>query len=148
MFHNLAKEVKVTRVMNAVAAGTTNQESSTVDMQGYDGVMFMAAFGTITANAVTSVKAQQGALSNGSDGADLEGTAITVADDDDNQVAIIDIYRPQERYVRCAISRGTQNAVIDGVIAVQYKGRKFPTVHDTATVIAAETHNSPAEGTA
>ncbi len=148
MFHNLAREVKVTRVMNAVAAGTTDQESSTVDMQGFDGVMFVAAFGTITTNAVTSVKAQQGALSNGSDGADLVGTGITVADDDDNQVAIIDIYRPQERYVRCVIDRGTQNAVIDGVLAIQYKGRRQPTTHDSTTVIAAESHNSPAEGTA
>lgn len=148
MYHNLAKEVKVTRVMNAVAAGTSDQNSAVVDMTGFDGVMFLAAFGTITSGAVTSIKGQQGAASDASDAADLEGTAVTVADDDDNQVAGLDIYRPQERYVRLVVDRGTQNAVIDGVVAIQYKGRKFPTTHDTTTVVGIESHNSPAEGTA
>lgn len=146
--HSLENAVKVTRVMNAVAAGTTDQESSTVDMQGFDGVMFIAAFGAITTNAVTSVKLQQGADSGGTDGADLLGTGVTVADDDDNQVVVLDVYRPTERYVRCVIDRGTQNAVIDGIVAIQYNGRRQPTTHDSATVVAGESHNSPAEGTA
>jgi hypothetical protein len=146
--HSLQKQVKVTRVMNAVAAGTSDQNSSVIDMQGWDGVTFLAAFGTITSGAVTSVKVQQGADSGLSDGADLEGTSVTVADDDDNQIAIVEVYRPRERYVRLVVDRGTQNAVIDGVIAIQYNGRRQPSTHDSSTVIAAESHNSPAEGTA
>lgn len=146
--HSLQKAVKVTRVMNAVAAGTSDQNSSVIDMQGFDGVVFMAAFGTITSGAVTSIKVQQGADSGLSDAADLEGTSVTVADDDDNQVAIVEVYRPRERYVRLVVDRGTQNAVIDGVLAIQYNGRIKPTTHDSSTVIAAESHNSPAEGTA
>lgn len=146
--HSLENAVKVTRVMNAIAAGTTDQESSVIDMQGFDGVMFIAAFGAITTNAVTSVKAQQGTDATVTDAADLLGTGITVADDDDNQVVVLDIYRPRERYVRCVIDRGTQNAVIDGIVAIQYNGRRQPTTHDATTVVAAESHNSPAEGTA
>lgn len=148
MFHNLANEVKVTRVMNAVAAGTSDQTSSSVDMQGWDGVMFITAFGTITTGAVTSVKLVQDTASNLGSAADLAGTAQTVADDDDNQVVIHDIYRPQERYVGVVVDRGTQNAVIDGITAIQYKGRKQPTTHDSTTVIGCETYNSPSEGTA
>lgn len=148
MFHNLANEVKVTRVMNAVAAGTTDQTSSAVDMQGWDGCMFITSFGAITTGAVTTVKLQQDTASNLGTAADLAGTAQTVADDDDNQVVIHDIYRPQERYVAVVIDRGTQNAVIDGVIAIQYKGRRQPTTHDATTVIGCETYNSPSEGTA
>lgn len=146
--HSLQKEVKVTRVMNAVAAGTSDQNSSVIDMQGWDGVTFIAAFGAITSGAVTSVKVQQGTDGTVTDAADLEGTAVTVADDDDNQVAIVEVYRPRERYVRLVVDRGTQNAVIDGVIAIQYNGRKQPSTHDSTTVISAESHNSPAEGTA
>ena len=39
---NLLKGIKVTRVMNAVAAGTSNQNGSTLDMSGWDGVLFVA----------------------------------------------------------------------------------------------------------
>ena len=50
---------KITRVSNAVAAGTSDINSSSVDMQGYDAVEFVVLFGAIVATAVTSVKAQQ-----------------------------------------------------------------------------------------
>lgn len=143
---NLSKEIKVTRVMNGVAAGVTAQNSSSVDMQNFDSVMFVAMFGSITAGAVTSVNAAQS--DDDSTFADLAGTGITVADSDGDQVAVIDLERPVGRYVRCEISRATQNAVIDGVLAIQYRGRTKPTTHDVSTVIASELHVSPDEGTA
>jgi len=144
---NLSKNTKLTRVSNAVAAGTTDINSSVIDMQNYEGVMFIVAFGAITAGAVTSIKAQQGAQSDLSDAADLEGTGVTVGDDDDNKVFYLDVYRPRERYVRCVVDRGTQNAVVDGIIAIQYGPKKMPTTHDSSTV-EGESHVSPAEGTA
>lgn len=145
---NLTKNVKVTRVMSAVAAGTTDQNSSEVDMKGFEGVMFIAAFGTIDPTAVTSVKAQQDTVTGMAGAADLEGSSISVAADDDDLVVVLDIYRPQERFVRCVIDRGTANAVIDGVIAIQYGPRKKPTTHDATTVVGTEVHASPDEGTA
>lgn len=145
---NLAKNVKVTRVMNAQSAGTTDVNGSVVDMEGFEGVCFLVFFGTIDANAVTSIKAQQGAESDLSDAADLEGTKVSVADDDDNKVAILDIYKPQERYVRVVVDRGTANAVIDGAVAIQYGARELPTTHDSSTVLDCEVHASPDEGTA
>lgn len=145
---NLSKEVKVTRVLNAVAAGVSDQNGSVIDMANFDGVVFIAGFGTITSGAATSIKVQQGKLANGSDMADLEGTGLAIADDDDDKLAALDVYRPQERYVRLVVVRGTQNAVIDGVIALQYKGRKAPVTHDATTVVGTELHISPDEGTA
>ena len=88
---NISKEVKVTRVMNGVAAGTSAQNSSVIDMQNFDGVVFIAAFGAITSGAVTSAKAQQGAASNLSDAADLAGSKIDIADNQGNKVAVLDI---------------------------------------------------------
>lgn len=150
---NLSSGVKTLRVRPdgsgyTVAAGTSDVTSDVVDTAGYEGVRFIIGFGTITSGAVTSVKAQQGAASNGSDLADLEGTSITVADDDDNQIAVIDIRNPRERYVAAKVDRGTQNAVIDFVIAELYGARKMPVTEDSAIVIATEIHGSPAEGTA
>lgn len=146
---NLLKDIKVTRVMNAVAAGTSVQNGSVLDMSGWDGVMFIAQVGTLTATQVTGLKAQQGAASNMADAADLAGTAVgPLADGDSNKCLVLDIYRPRERYVRCVVTRGTANAVIDGVIAIQYRGRKAPVTQDTTTIAANESHVSPAEGTA
>lgn len=145
---NIGKNIKITRVLNAVAAGTTAQNSAVIDMQGYDGVVFIGAVGTLTATAVTGLKAQQGQASNLSDGADLEGSLASIPDTGSNGLAIVDIYRPQERYVRAVFSRATANAVLDGITAIQYKGSKAPSTHDATTVIAAKYLNSPAEGTA
>lgn len=146
---NSANSEKAIRVLNAVAAGTSDQTSSAIDTQGFEGVKIYTSFGTITSGAVTSVKVQQSSDDGGSDAyADLLGSAITVADDDDNQVTVHDIYRPRDRYLKVVVDRGTQNAVIDGIVAVLYGAKESPTTDDSSTVVARETHTSPAEGTA
>lgn len=146
---NSASNEKVIRVSNAVSAGTTDVTSSVIDTLGFDGVKIYTSFGAITSGAVTSVKVQQSSDDGSADSyADLEGTSITVADDDDNQVVVHDIYRPRERYMKCIVDRGTQNAVVDGIVAVLYGARKQPVTNDSATVVSRETHASPAEGTA
>jgi len=144
----LNKGIKITRALNAVAAGTTDQNGSILDMQGFDGVMFIALFGTLTATQVTSLKAQQDTDVAGGTMADLLGTNTgPLADADSNKCLVLDVYKPRERYVRCVVDRGTANAVIDGVIAIQYKASKRPTAH-AASVAFSESHVSPAEGTA
>ena len=145
---NLGTQTKMVRVSNAVAAGTTDVNSTGVDTQGYEGVMFQILFGAITATAVTNVHAEQSSDDGASDAyADLAGTSVTVNDDDDNQIAWLDINRPRERYVRCVVDRGTANAVIDGIVAILYNPAKQPTTHDSSTVLGGEVHASPAEGT-
>lgn len=131
-----------------VAAGTTNVSSDIVDTQGYDGVRFIIGFGAIVSGAATSIKARQGNASNLSDAADLEGTAQTVADTDDNLQRICDIYRPRERYVQLQTLRATQNSTIDYLIVELYnKVGKIPVTQD-ASVAGLEKFVSPAEGTA
>lgn len=134
MISFLTHEVKVTRVLNAVAAGTTDQNSAVVDTQGWDGVMFIAAFGALTATQVTLLKAQHGAQANLSDAADITGGATAaLADGDGNKCLIVDVRASSsKRYVRAVVDRGTANAVIDGVIAIQYRARHKPGSHDTS----------------
>ena len=143
---NLSRAAKATRVMTAVAAGTSDQNSSSVDMTGYGSVQFVTLFGAIVSGAVTSVKTQTS--SDGSTFNDLLGTAITVADDNDNQAVIHDIGNPRERYLRVVVDRGTQNATIDGYIALQYAANIEPVTYDASTVVGSEFHHAPAEGTA
>jgi hypothetical protein len=84
---------------------------------------------------------------NLSDAADLAGSGVTVSDADDNKLVIQDIVRPNERYLRVAFDRGTQNAAIDFLIAELYRAGVEPVPQDP-TVAMAETHVSPIEGTA
>lgn len=112
------------RILNAVAAGTTPQTSSTVDMQLYNGLVLLAGFGTITSGAVTSVSAQQ----SGDDVTytPIAGSTLTIADTDDNKIVLIELIKPLKRYVQLVISRATQNAVIDFAVAIPYLHRKPP----------------------
>lgn len=145
---NLSKESKILQAITPTngAAGTTDIEGVTLDMQGFEGVLMLVTMGAITANAVTSIKAQQGAASNLSDAADLAGTAQTIADTDDDKVFYIDLFRPQERYVRLYVDRGTANAVVASAEYIQYGARKEPTTHGSN--VSGETHVSSSEGTA
>ena len=149
---NLSNSIKTVRVKadgtnyNA-AAGSSAATSEYIDTGGFEGVRLMVGLGAIVSGAATSVKVQQCDTSGGSY-ADLLGSSITVADDDDFQVAVIDIYLPRERYLKVVTSRATQNATVDFIAAELYGTRKKATTDDTATVISREIHASPAEGTA
>lgn len=139
---------RVDRVMNAVAAGTTDQNSSSVDMQAdtaYDEVTFIALFGALTATQVTKIKVQQS--SDDSVWNDLAGSESAALADADGNKALAVTVRPQKRYVRCVVDRGTANAVIDGVLAILSKPKKL-VVSQSADMVGWETHDYPAEGTA
>jgi hypothetical protein len=140
--------LRVERVMNAVAAGTSVQTSSAVDCQaneGYDEVTFMAAFGALTATQVTSIKVQES--DDNSTYNDSKDTAsINLADTDGNKVLLCTI-RPTKRYLKCIVTRGTANAVIDGVWAFLRRSKKLPVTQSSA-VAGWETHDTKGLGTA
>lgn len=145
---NLSKNVKITQIITptAGAAGTTDINGTTLDMSGYEGVLFVVTMGAITTGAVTSIKAQQDTDSAMGTAADLAGTAQTVADDADEKMFYIDLVKPTERYVRLVVDRATQNAVVASATAYQYGAHNAPVTHGSN--VSGETHVSPAEGTA
>lgn len=144
----LGKDTKITIAITPTegAAGTTDINGAILDMQGYENVLAIVTFGAITAGAVTSIKMQQDTASNMSSAADLADTGQTIADTDDGKTFYIDLIKPQERYVRLVVDRGTQNAVVASAIYLQYNGVKMPVTHGSN--VSGETLISPAEGTA
>jgi hypothetical protein len=140
---NLGKNVKVIHALNSVAAGTSNQTGSQIDMQGFDGVLFIADIGTLTASQVTKLQAQ-GSNTSGSGFAAFNTDAVTpaMADGDSNKCLLLDVFRPVTRYVKPVVERGTANAVINCVIAILYNEMHSPTVDD-ATVSQHSTFVSP-----
>jgi hypothetical protein len=119
------------RVSNAVAAGVTTINATHVDMSGSESVVFAIHFGAIVSGAATSVKLQQGDLSDDSDMADITGATLTVADTDDNRIALLEAVQPKKRYVRVVVSRATQNATVDTISALLFSRRKVPVTQDT-----------------
>jgi len=145
---NLLKESKLTRVNNAAAAGTTTITTDVIDMAGFDGCTFLAALGDVTDTSALELVAQHGDASDGSDMADVETATVSHtadATDADNMLLAVEVMRPQKRYVRAKLVRGTANAVVDGIFAVQTNPAEAPTTHDSSTVLGTAFALSPAD---
>jgi hypothetical protein len=115
-----------------------------VDMLGYSGVMFVAVCGKGEVAACT-IKAQQDSDSGFGTAADLLGSSKAFsAGVSTNGSAVLDIYKPEERYVRAvvAIPDLTTPAAVT-IIAIKYGPTNKPT-----TQMTGELHVSPDEGTA
>ena len=100
---NFTTDVKITKALD-YASGTAVRNGAIIDMEGYEGVVVVFQFATIASSSVNSIKWQQDTASGGGTMADLLGTSITVAADDDNQIFWSELVKPRERYVRCVMS--------------------------------------------
>jgi hypothetical protein len=141
-------ELKFTTALDFAVAAAEDREGAILDMMGFRGVLMCVKFGTIEALGVNSIKAQSGAASNLSDAADLLGTGIAVAADDDNQLFIIDLYEPVERYVRVVVDKDATHTTEEMAWYIQYGARNRPVTVSVANAVTYERHESPAEGTA
>lgn len=136
---NLSKDIKVTVVEAAAAAGQTALTSDVLDMSGFDGVIFIALTGDVTSGSVLSLVAKGNTANSVSSPTPITQATATYtaasASDSDSKVLMVDVYRPPLRYIFASLTRTTQDAVIGGIIAIQYTAAKKPTSQD-ASVIA------------
>jgi hypothetical protein len=144
---NLAKNTKVTQVLGYYSAATTTRNSAILDMSGYEGVMFIALFDTLIAAGTLKLSADQDTDSAGGTMAEVAGSTthtITTAEAaaTGKTGLVLDLYKPQERYVRASIDIAGQNAVIGGIVAIQYNGKVAPPTHG---VMNCDVLVSPAE---
>lgn len=143
---NLIKEVKVSQILGYTAAGTAAKTSKVIDMQGFAGVIFVAALGAVTEASVVTLKAQQDIVNPMTSAKDLTGasTSFAAGITDSNKCLVLDVYRPTKRYLQAVLTPATQNAEILSIIAIQYEAGAKPTELD-ATVAAASLAISPDE---
>lgn len=101
-----------------LAAGTTDVNSVAVDTLGFASAAFLIVFGALTASMTCGLQVE-GSV-NGTDGwtaitgAVYNGTAAT----DDDKGVLIEVGKPQYRYLRVAFNRETANVVIDGLFSI------------------------------
>lgn len=137
----LSGQVKLTKVKDHSTAATSAVDSDSVDMAGWEGVLFVTSFGT--ANADNTVNLAQS--SDDSSFTDLEGTKVSSGSSDED--VWLDVYMPAERYVRLEAVR-TASSTLESIWAIQYGPSKLPVDNTTSGTIIGEAHVSPAEGTA
>ena len=140
-------DVKITSALD-YASGTADRTGAILDMIDYRGVLMIVKLAVIATGGTNSIKAQQDTAANMGTAADLLGSAQTIVDDDDNQIFVIDLFEPAERYVRLYVDKDTSNAMAESAIYVQYGARKRPVENTVTDLVTYERHMSPAEGTA
>lgn len=138
----LSERIKITKVQDHTTASTVTINSDSVDMSGYDGVMFLTSYGTAAADNL--LQAAQSTASTTSF-SDLLGTSVGAGASDEEQW--IDIKRPIEQFVRATAVRAT-SSTIESIWAFQYGARDVPVDNTTAGTIHGEQHVSPSTGTA
>ena len=115
MAKSFRNSTHVVRVKAPVAAGTTNVTDATgVDCSGYERATFFVAWGAITASGVQSIEVHQSSDDGSSDSyTAVIGSKVTVADDDDSKITMVEIYRPVEKWLKVVINRATQDSVVE-----------------------------------
>lgn len=143
---NLTHGIKVTVVEAAATAATTELVSDVLDMQGYDGVIFIALLGDVTDTSVLTLTAKGNSANSVSSPTPVTQASATFtagASSADSKVLMVDVCDPALRYMFASLTRTAANAIVGGIIAIQYSADLKPTTQD-ATVIA----NSVAVGVA
>lgn len=146
-FNSLLKNVDISVVHNTNAGVPATFSTDILDMEGYDGVVFIAKLGDVVATAVVTLTAQQDDVNGAGGMATLSGDAVTFtagAADADERLLILDLVKPQKQFVRGQLVVGTANAPISGVIAIRYKGAVSP-ITQGSDVLDSAVLTSPAE---
>jgi hypothetical protein len=141
---SLLKCAKITKVLGATATGTTTINTTEVDMANFESVAFLASIGT--ANAGNGLKMQQDVVTGMAGAADLLGTQVLC--NGTGTSLLTENIKPRERFVRASVIRAGATTTIDAVYAIQWGARTMPIDNNVTNAQAAESHVSPAEGTA
>lgn len=134
---NLSKNTKVTMIQAPLVAGATDPLSSSIDMSGYEGCLFIGNWGTATGGATGSLQVQT-AASTTATFVDLTGAVVASTGGGSDGYGLVDVYQPQKRYLKTQITRATSNLEWGGTLAIQYGAKKVPSVHSSTTNVATE----------
>jgi hypothetical protein len=140
-------DIKFALVAEKINADTETVSTSVIDTAGYEGCVFLIGVAKGEIAAVTAKVKQDTALAFNVDPQDLLGSNVAIPTAVLTPASgIIDIYQPQERFLRCDVAVPNVNtAVAVQVWAGLYGAHTAPA---TQVATASEFHASPGEGTA
>lgn len=140
--HNLLKGVKISVLKAPTAAANNTAAFGTgVDMQGFEGVMFVCPITDCVNTGVGTLSAHQNSANSSSGAAAISGAsaaATSGADDDLNDKAlVVDVFKPTDRYVLPKIVSATANIAFGNIIAIQYEAGAKPTTQAASVAASA-----------
>jgi hypothetical protein len=146
MIGSFLKDCKILNVENSVSASQATTVGEIIDTAGFEGACFIYKLGTVTDGAAVTLKIYSGTDSTVSDVAELSGAsaAIASASSDSEQVLMVDVKKPRERYLRPTIVTATKNVEIDWALCILYNPVKLP-VSQASLVDVGTQVVSPAE---
>jgi len=138
---NLSKSIKVTVVEAAAAAAQTELVTDVLDMSGYEGVMFIALLGDVSDTSVLTLTVKGNSANSVSSPSPITQKATDAftagAATADSKVLLVDVYKPTLRYMFGSLTRTTANAIVGGIIAIQYGAGLKPTTQDASVIASA-----------
>lgn len=139
--HGITDNCEIRYVGALVAAGSSiDNNSSRIDMAGYESVTFISTITDSVATGVATMTVQQNTADSDTGMAEIAATASTatcaVNDDLNGTLLISEIRKPSQRYVQVTRASATANIAYGEVIAI-LKPLRLPatqgaTVSDTA----------------
>lgn len=146
--HNLFRNVALIQRTSAVTGTTGTLTFAGIDAAPYEGLAFVFC---LTGNATTgaSFKLQGDASTSGFGSVgDLTGTSIAMTTTIADGTVILDLYRPQQRWIRAQMVKTDTGDTVDAALVFGYRPINAAVTHSTASVIDVEYHVSPTTGTA
>jgi hypothetical protein len=143
---SLLEAADLSRPINRNAGSSGGTVKGTIlDMSGFEGVTFVAAFQDVLTTAAVTLKVAGGAVNDTGQMSLLAGGAAFTAGatDMDNKLMVLDVVRPTQRFIEVQVAIGTANAPIDSVVAIRWRSRKSPRTQG-ANVVASAISISPA----
>ena len=118
----MINQFQIDEVQPGLISASTTATSSSVDMAGFDGVMFVGITFTQASNGGITIKAQ-GSNDNTSFSDMTDSAQVTPPENKANTFAILDLLKPKVRYIRTQLLRGvaTGDSAWGGTFALRYR---------------------------
>lgn len=121
--HNLARSTNFALLSDGVAAGLGDTQTSTaVDLAADKGCLVTVVLGTVSTGGAGTIKLQMSADNGVSDPfTDIAGSGQAFTASNSGHAFVVDVYRPQKRYIQAVVVRGSGgNTVIQSIVAQTY----------------------------
>jgi hypothetical protein len=130
-------------------AGVSEVKSEIVDMDGFDGVAFIAVLGAIEAGGAVMLRILG---SDDNDSLELVPGAMCLYEDCGKGLhqragLAVEIIGAERRYLSVQLTRTRAPSIVDQILAIQFPAGKSPTFHDDAVLAFTRWEKSQTEDT-
>ncbi len=117
-----------------VAGSSIDDDSAIIDMAGFEGAIFVTSIEDSVDTGVAAMTIEQNSVNSGTGMAALDGaiaTQTSAANDDLNgRLLAVDVFQPQERYLRVNRTSTIANIAFGSVMVFLYGKKKLPAADD------------------